>query len=114
MSEHEAIPTEIFDTIQLSDLTRYFVELVESIEANGLPLTRLGAGIVAALLLDAAHDSRTFARLFEIEHALVLRELANLAAEDGFLTISRRDERTQRSFYSLSEKGEALKAQLII
>ncbi|MFK4823664.1 hypothetical protein ACI0FM_02520 [Paenochrobactrum sp. BZR 588] len=113
MSEHETAYKEISDTIQLSDLTKHFVTLVEAIEAKQLPITRLGAGIIAALLLDGAHDSRSFSRLFEIEHALVLRALAYLAAEDGFLTITRRDERTQRSFYSLSEKGEKLKAQLI-
>lgn len=114
MSEHEAVSTELSDTIQLSDLTRHFIALVETIEAKDLPLTRLGAGIVAALLLDGAHDSRTFSRLFEIEHALVLRELAYLAAIDGFLTVTHRDERSQRSFYILSDKGEKLKAQLII
>lgn len=103
---------ELTDPI-LSDLTGHFIALVEAIEAKELSISSLGAGILAAHLLDGAHDSRSFSRLFEIEHALVLRELTCLAAEDGFLTVSRRDERTQRSFYKLSARGEKLRAQLV-
>lgn len=114
MSEQVTVYQDLLDKIQLSDLTSYFVALVEAIEAKDLPVTRLGAGIIAALFLDGAHDSRSFSRLFEIEHALVLRELTALAAEDGFLIITRKDEPTQRSFYILSSKGQKLKAQLMV
>lgn len=105
--------TQTSDVTQMSDITGHFITLVEAIEAKDQHLSRLGAGILAALLLDGAHDSRAFSRLFDIEHALVLRELTELASEGGLLTILRRDERTQRSFYALSPAGEKLKNQLL-
>lgn len=98
---------------QSSDMIGHFIALLEAIETKNLSLSRLGAGMVAALILGGARDSRAFARLFEIEHALVLRELMHLTMAGGLLTITRRDERTQRSFYALSAEGEKLKAQLI-
>lgn len=106
--------TQMSDKAKTSDMIGHFITLVEVIEAKNLQLSRLGAGILAALLLDGAHDSRAFSRLFDIAHALVLRELTQLASEDGFLIILRRDERTQRSFYALSPAGERLKKQLVI
>ncbi len=63
-------------------------------------VSTLGAGILAAISLDIAHDSRAFARAFGIEHALVLREMRTLVELDR-LIVTRRDERTQRCSYEL-------------
>lgn len=73
-------------------------------------LTPLCAGILVALDLGLARDSRTFARRFDIAHALVLRECTMLTEDLGLITIIRRDERTQRLFPELTEKGRALLA----
>ena len=62
-------------------------------------LAPLSGGILAGVSLDIAHDSRSFARLLGIEHALVLRELEQLFAQ-GRLTVTRRDERTRRTHYA--------------
>lgn len=61
-------------------------------------LSLLGGGILAALDLDIAQDSRRFARALGIEHAIVLRELAGLA-DLNCIVIARRDERTSRCHY---------------
>ena len=71
---------------------------VERLCAADPRLGTLGAGILAGINLDIAHDSRSFARTLGIEHALVLREVEMLA-EVGLLTVTRRDDRTQRCFY---------------
>ena len=71
-------------------------------------LSPLSAAILVALDLGLARDSRTFARVFDIAHALVLRECTMLIEDLGLLTIIRRDERTQRLFPALTEKGRAL------
>lgn len=80
--------------------------LVDAVEsaASGR-VTRLGAGILAALSLNIASDSRSFARILGIAHALVLREIASLSAEDGTIFISKSDERTQRKWYALTAAG---------
>ena len=49
-------------------------------------LSPLGAGILAAMTLGIAQDSRSFARIFDISHALVLREAAVLDDEFGLLS----------------------------
>lgn len=63
-------------------------------------LSALGGGILAAITLGITQDSRSFAKIFGIEHALVLREIQNLA-EQRFVHIMRRDERTQRCHYDV-------------
>lgn len=73
--------------------------LVEKLEKSAPEFSRLRAGILAALALGIADDSRTFARKFEIAHALVLRELAELGGRDDWLKVIRRDPRTQRTWY---------------
>ncbi len=74
----------------------------------GSGLSPLSAGILAALDLGLARDSRTFARVFDVAHALVLRECTTLVEDQGFLSIMRRDERTQRLFPALTNTGQAL------
>ncbi|MEA1833864.1 hypothetical protein U8607_17395 [Methylobacterium durans] len=71
-------------------------------------LALLEAGILAGLRLGLAADSRTFARIFGVAHALVLRALATLAGPAALLALAGRDARTQRTRYGLSPAGEAL------
>jgi hypothetical protein len=68
----------------------------------------LACGLLAAVGLGLAGDSRGFARDSETEHALVLREVGRLSDELRLLVIVRTDERTQRRFLALSEAGQAL------
>ncbi|MDR7038916.1 hypothetical protein J2X36_003688 [Methylobacterium sp. BE186] len=75
-------------------------------------LALLEAGILAGLRLGLAADSLTFARVFGIAHALVLRALATLAGPAALLAVSDRDARTQRTRYAVSATGAALLARL--
>lgn len=85
------------------------LSLTEALLAHGPPaLSPLGAGILAAHALGLAADSRSFARIFGIAHALVLRECVALGAEAGLIETLRQDERTQRLYYRPSGTGEAL------
>ncbi len=63
-------------------------------------VSTLGAGILAAISLEIARDSRAFAKAFGIEHALVLREVQTLVELDR-LIVTKRDERTQRCSYEV-------------
>ncbi|AHB47900.1 hypothetical protein W911_05130 [Hyphomicrobium nitrativorans NL23] len=65
-------------------------------------LTPMGASILLALHFGICHDSRTFSRLFEISHALVLREVTTLAEERNFVTVLDRNPRTQRTSFALT------------
>lgn len=85
-----------------------YMALVDALEMASGKISRLGAGILAAAALDIASDSRSFSRFFGVAHALVLRELVALGAEDGYLRIRMRDERTQRSRYELNAAGSRL------
>ncbi|PQZ51355.1 hypothetical protein CQ052_08225 [Ochrobactrum sp. MYb15] len=85
-----------------------YMALVDALEAASGKLSRLGAGIIAALALDIASDSRSFSRILGIAHALVLREVVVLSAEGGYIRIRQRDERTQRTRYELSATGHRL------
>lgn len=85
-----------------------FLAFVDSIKEGSDRISRLGAGIIAALQLGIASDSRSFVRLLGVAHALVLREVSILGQDEGFITIERRETRTQRVHYSLSSKGRKL------
>lgn len=83
--------------------------LVEALRAqDGLADSPLACGLLAAVGLGLANDSRGFARDSDTEHALVLREVGRLSDELKLLVIVRTDERTQRRFLALSEAGQAL------
>jgi hypothetical protein len=83
--------------------------LVETLLAQDmLADSPLACGLLAAVGLGLAGDSRGFARDSETEHALVLREVGRLSDELRLLVIVRTDERTQRRFLALSEAGRAL------
>jgi hypothetical protein len=81
-----------------------FMAEVERLCTADSRLSPLSAGILAGILLDVAHDSRTFSRILGIEHALILREIEMLT-ELGRLAITRRDERTQRTYYAALQQA---------
>jgi hypothetical protein len=72
-----------------------------------LEISTLAAGIVVAIDMGIA-DSRSFARLLGVEHALVLREIAHLSGADGLIRVTDRQEKTLRTSLALSERGAQL------
>jgi hypothetical protein len=70
-------------------------------------VSQIGAAIILALHLGICADSRTFSRLFGIEHALVLRGVTELA-DNVFVTITDRNARTQRTTLALTEGAKSL------
>jgi hypothetical protein len=70
-------------------------------------ISPLAAGIVVAVDLGIA-DSRSFSRALGVEHALVLREIAELSGPDGLITVTARNEKTLRTSLVLSARGAAL------
>ncbi len=65
-----------------------------------------------ATLLAAAHrgliaDSRSLAKVFGVAHAHALRALASVE-EAGLVAVTRRDARSSRAHYVLTENGFAL------
>lgn len=74
-------------------------------------LTLLGAGLIAALDLGIARDSRGFSQVLGMEHSLVLREISRLAGPEGFLAITARQPRTLRTSLALAPRGQALVAR---
>ncbi|RWR05700.1 hypothetical protein [Paenirhodobacter populi] len=79
---------------------------------NDVSCGPLACGLLAAVALGLSGDSRGFARDFGIAHALVLREVNILSGDLGLLTVTRNDERTQRSFLALSPAGKDLTDRL--
>ena len=68
-------------------------------------LTELGPLILCASALRVANDTRSFARLFEAAHALVIRECVHLDQELGLITVEDRGEKSGRRFFALTAKG---------
>ncbi|WP_264049361.1 Rha family transcriptional regulator [Methylobacterium flocculans] len=89
-----------------------FLAVTDSVAALQPGLSTLEAGILAALHLGLATDSRSFARVFGIEHALVLRAVETLASDAGLLALTERNARTQRTRYAVSAAGDAMMAHL--
>ena len=85
-----------------------FMAATDAITALRIDLTRLEAGLLAGLHLGLAADTRSFARVFGVEHALVLRALETLAGEAGLLVIVERTPRTQRTSYAATGEGQAV------
>ena len=90
-----------------------FVALVEAIRRQDATLSPLGAGIITAISEAIVDDSRTFARLFGIAHALVLREINLLCGPQGPIQIVRRDARTQRTHLQLTVNGNTFMAGVL-
>lgn len=76
-----------------------FMDLVARLCTAQPDLTPIQAGIIIAAQQNIARDSRTFARLLGLAHALVLRELNALLQSCAILKLVKRDERTLRTFY---------------
>ncbi|WP_267357596.1 MULTISPECIES: hypothetical protein [unclassified Methylobacterium] len=76
-----------------------FIAALDRVAAAYPALKPLEAGLLAALDLRLPGDSRAFARTFAVEHALVLRALAELE-ELGHIAVTARDERTQRTRFT--------------
>lgn len=89
-----------------------FLERVAALSAAAGSLSPLAAGLLLAAGLGIARDTRTFARVFGLAHALVLREVTELAEERGLLAIADRNARTQRTSYSLTDASEALLSRI--
>lgn len=75
-------------------------------------LSQMGAAILLATNQGLATDSRDFAKKFDLAHAMVIRECAILADELGLIKISKRDERTMRTYYNVTEQGMGLLEKL--
>lgn len=89
-----------------------FVDTTERLMRLEARLSPLQAGLLAAHHLGIAHDSRSFSRLLDIEHALVLREITALEETGELLSITKRDARTMRTFYEPGIRGTRLLAAL--
>ncbi|MBW9086976.1 hypothetical protein JNB91_03875 [Rhizobium wenxiniae] len=79
--------------------TEQFLRLVAELQARDQRLTSLQAALIVAAEENIALDSRSFARLLGVAHALVLRELNSLVDMGGPLRIVKREARTLRSVY---------------
>ena len=84
-----------------------FLAATDTIAALRPELSLLEAGILAGLHLELAADSRSFARIFGVEHALVLRAVETLTG-DALLTVTARDPRPQRTRYEARATGSAV------
>ncbi|MBO9654376.1 MAG: hypothetical protein J7562_08615 [Agrobacterium tumefaciens] len=85
-----------------------FMAAVARIQASSPALTATGAAILLAVHLNIATDSRSVANRLGLAHALVLREITVLSP--GFLRVTKRDARTQRSFLEVTGEGQAFAA----
>jgi len=79
---------------------------ISSVLEKDPALTPIQAAILAACALGIASDSRTFANRLGIEHALVLREIDDLAEDKGLLTVEKQEPRTLRQWYRPSGSAE--------
>jgi hypothetical protein len=84
-----------------------FLSGVAELCATDPTLSQVGAAILLALHLGICADSRTFSRLFGIEHALVLRAVTELT-DQVFASIVDRNARTQRTTIALTEGARSL------
>lgn len=88
------------------DSDQFMARVDALLDAGTHQLSPLGAGILVAIDMGIA-DSRSFSRVIGVEHALVLREIANLSGPDGFVTITGRHEKTMRTSLALSARGDS-------
>lgn len=88
-----------------------FLAVTDTIAALS-DLDRLESGLLAGLHLGLATDTRSFARIFGVAHALVLRALETVSGPEGLLTVIERNPRTQRTRYGVSEAGQLVLANL--
>ncbi|MCK9552896.1 hypothetical protein [Aquamicrobium sp.] len=89
-----------------------FIDTAERLMRLESRLSPLQAGLLAAHHLGIARDSRSFSRLLDIEHALVLREITALEETGELLSVTKRDSRTMRTFYEPGAGAARLLAAL--
>lgn len=83
-----------------------FMAEVEALADRRPGLTMLHAAMLVALREGIARDTRTFAKVFGVAHALVLRAASDLAGD--LVAITGRDARTQRTRLELTAAGRDL------
>lgn len=88
-----------------------FLACVTTLCSLDASLSPLHAGVLLALHFEICRDSRTFARHFGIEHAIVLRAVTDLADDHGLLAIVDRNSRTQRTTLALTPASKNLLAR---
>ncbi|WP_198672350.1 hypothetical protein [Pseudogemmobacter bohemicus] len=76
------------------------MQLCEAVAARGVPM--MAAMLLVSADMGICADSRSFARIFGVEHALVMRELVAMEIEMRLVTIPRRDTRSQRLHFALT------------
>jgi hypothetical protein len=85
----------------------HFMAVVEQISKTApVAIDATGAALVAAIHLGIGADSRSLSKTLGIAHALVLREITALSGR--FITVVKRDARTQRTWVELTEDGANL------
>lgn len=85
--------------------TERFMAMVDKImETAPEGVDATGAALLCAIHLGIGSDSRSLSKKLGIAHALVLREITALSGT--YLTVTKRDDRTQRTFVALSPTGE--------
>lgn len=95
-----------------TDLTEDdFLAMVSTVVAADGRLEPTAAAVLVALHHGIAKDSRTFARVLGIPHAIVLRDVTGLASDLGLVRVVSRSAKTQRTAYELTAAGEALAGQ---
>ncbi|WP_170560102.1 hypothetical protein [Ruegeria atlantica] len=82
------------------------------LERNPDHLSPLAAGVLAAAHHGLSQDSRSFAAMLGVAHALVLRECVALAEDLRLIDLVDRHDRSQRVFFSLTEKGHNILARV--
>lgn len=86
-----------------------FMAAVARVQDRAPALEPLQAALLVAVEEGVAADTRSFAKIFGIAHALTLRATTDL--DDGFLKVASRDPRTQRTRIELTEAGRRLFAE---
>ena len=84
-----------------------FIGTVEELQTRRPDLSRLEAGLLAAPHLGLSPDTRSFARIFDVAHAHVLRALSRLD-EAGRVAGTERDPRTQRTHFAPTDEARTL------
>ncbi|MDR6950727.1 putative regulator of Ras-like GTPase activity (Roadblock/LC7/MglB family) [Ancylobacter sp. 3268] len=85
-----------------------FMKEVTALVAEQPELSPLDAGVLIALVHGVASDTRSFARLFGIAHALVLRAASELEDRFGLVATDHLRVKTQRRRLVLTEAGHLL------
>lgn len=89
------------------DSEEFMARVDALLQTESAALSPLAAGLLVATELGIA-DSRAFARVFGVEHAIVLREIADLSGPDGVITVTDRNAKTLRTTFALSSRGQSL------